>query len=125
MLNQICGRFLGWLKAFVTDTGIVGCIESLHRSELSTFLAYAQLIVGHLNPTNFGINRDNGSSTSFCLLHLLLDLLNGFLTALECGFFGLLVLVIKIAAGRPPNSPYTNSHRRFRSNGPDHRPKLI
>jgi hypothetical protein len=104
----------------------VGCIESLHRSELATFFAYdAQLIVGHLNPTNFGIDRDTGVSTSFCLLDLLPALLNGFLTALECGFFGLIVLVLKIAADHPPNSPYTKSHRLVHSNGPDHRPELI
>jgi len=82
MCNQICGGFLGWLKAVVTDTGRVGCIESLHRSELATFFAYdAQLIVGHLNPTNFGIDRDTGASASFCLLDLLLALLNGFLNS--------------------------------------------
>ena len=32
MFNQICGLFRGWFKAFVTDTGLVVCIESLHRS---------------------------------------------------------------------------------------------
>lgn len=84
MFNQICGRFRGRLKAFVTYASLVVCIESLHRPELATFFAYdAQLILGHLNPANFGIDRDTGSSTSFCLLDLLLALLNGFVTALE------------------------------------------
>jgi hypothetical protein len=68
MFNQICGSFRGWLKAFITDTGLVVCIESLHRSELAAFFAYdVQLIVDHLNPTNFSIDRDTGSSSSFYL----------------------------------------------------------
>jgi hypothetical protein len=66
MFNQIYGRFRRWLKAFVTDTGLVVCLESLHRSELATFFAYdAQLIIDHLNHTSFSIDRDTGSSSSF------------------------------------------------------------
>ena len=66
MFNQIYGRFRGWLKAFVTDTGLVVCLESLLRHELAAFFAYdVQLIVDHLNPTNFGIDLYTGSSSSF------------------------------------------------------------
>ena len=39
MFNQICGLFRGWFKAFVTDTGLVVCLESLHRPELAAFFA--------------------------------------------------------------------------------------
>jgi hypothetical protein len=64
--NQICGGFRGWLNAFVTDTSLEVCLESLHRSELAAFFAYdAQRIVIHLNPTNFSIDRDTGPSGSF------------------------------------------------------------
>ena len=126
LFNQICGRLRGRLKAFVTDTAVVVCIESLHRSEFAAFFAYnAQLIVDHLSPTNFGIARDSSSSASFCLLGLLLALLSVFIIALECGFFGLLVLVVNITAVRPASSPYRISQRRGPRNGPDHRPELI
>jgi hypothetical protein len=68
MFNQICGRFRGWLNAFITDTGLVVYIESPHRSEFAAFFANdVQLIVDHLNPTNFSIDHDTGSSSSFYL----------------------------------------------------------
>lgn len=126
MFNQICGRLRGRLKTFITDTAVVVCIESLRRPELATFFAYdAQLIIDHLSPTNFGIARDSSLSTPFCLLGLLLALLNGFIIARECGFFGLLVLVVNITADRPASSPYRNFQRRGPSNGPDHRLEFI
>jgi hypothetical protein len=68
MFNQIYGRFRGGLKAFITNTGLVVCRKSLHKFEFAAFFAYdAQLIVTHLNPTNFSIDRDTGSSSSFYL----------------------------------------------------------
>jgi hypothetical protein len=66
MFNQIRVRFHGGLKAFVTDTSLVVCTECLHWPKLATFFANdVQLIIDHYSPTNFGIDRDPASSTSF------------------------------------------------------------
>jgi hypothetical protein len=39
MFNQIYGSFREGLKAFVTDTALVVCLESLLRPELAAFFA--------------------------------------------------------------------------------------